>query len=222
MAKRKEADRAVHISDLVMDRNGHARWAVMATFIDVDGAEPRCIEYRVRVVPRMERKIDSVGVGHQLIGLLERQAAGERSDVYLAAELSAPAEGIPRYVFEKASQSRMLEKARAKARRRPESVSSQVREVLERQSKPRRGRPPARSLGEKLRILSDIEEAYATGRALQDVADAHFMSRSAVRDVLAWGRSNDSGVQFFTGTTPGRRGGQLTPEARALLKRGVE
>jgi len=219
MSKQREADRAVNISDLITDRKGMVRWAVMATFVDVDGAEPRCIEYRVRVVPRMPNKIGSVWMGHQVIELLERQMAGERSEPYLAAELSAPAEGIPRRVFEEASQSKLLTKARAKAKRRPDLVDTETARLLERQVRPRRGRPPATPMGERLRILQAIEAVYAgpEGR-LEDVAAAFHMSRSSVRDLLRLARRDG----LFTNYGPGRRGGELTPAARALLKKEVK
>ena len=97
-------------------------------------------------------------------------------------------------------------------------MSEQAAAVLDRQAKPRRGRPPTRTLRERLLILEDVEKAYREGQTLEDVAKAHHMSRSAVRDLLAWARSEDSGVQLFSGTTRGRRGGGLTDAARKLLR----
>lgn len=215
-----EGTEVVTVTDSVQDRAGRPRWVVVATFVGVDGGEPRCVDYRVRVVPEGPDGGFHFHAYARVMVAMEEQAAGPED----VAELgSIPAEGIPRYVFERASQTRMLEKARAKVERQPDLVSENAAQLLARQNKPRRGRPPVRSLGEKLRILAAVEAAYAAGRTLQDVADDHFMSRSAVRDIVAWGRSSDSGAQLFTGTTPGRRsGGRLTDEGRELLRKGVE
>ncbi|KRB45001.1 hypothetical protein [Terrabacter sp. Root181] len=204
------------ISQAVKDRRGHVRWVVVGTFVGVDGSEPRCIDYRVRVVPEMDSVEMSSGVAKQLAILLADDAEQDRS-LYRAAEQSAPSEGIPRRVFEEASQTRLLEMARDLVRRgRVEPV-----ELLTRQERPRRGRPPARSLGEKLRILESVERAFASGHTLDDVAREHHLSRGSVRNLLAWART-DAEPQLFEGTTPGRRGGRLTPAARTMLEKGVD
>jgi hypothetical protein len=56
---------------------------------------------------------------------------------------------------------------------------------------------------------------------LDEVAAKHHMSRSAVRDLLSWARGDAEPV-LFTNYGPGKRGGELTPAARAMLKKGVE
>lgn len=204
----------VTITESVADRAGEPRWIVVATFAGVGGSEPRCVDYRVRVVPELRDGQSRMAVVGRLMLAMEDQAASEGEVEALG---TIPAEGIPRYVFEKASQARMLEKARAKAERRPDLVNEDAAAVLARQAKARRGRPPTRSLRERLLILADVEAAFESGRTLEDVAHKHHVSRSAVRDLLAWARSGDSGVQLFEGTTPGRRGGRLTDAARKLL-----
>jgi hypothetical protein len=200
------------------------RWVVVATFVGVDGSEPRCVDYRVRVVPEVDPKVD-LGWGSWDGGSLQwafRNAAtklGEKlADNAITPDEVAglgeiPAEGIPRYVFEEASQARMLVMAREYARTHFATVSDKARDIFGRQSLPkRRGRPPVRSMGEKLRILADVERLPT----LQAVADAHVMSRSAVRDLVSWAR-HDADPPLFTAYGPGRRGGELTEHARAWL-----
>jgi|SRR5690348_5631218 len=201
----------VTISQHVKDRRGHVRWVAIGTFVGVDGSEPRCIDYRVRVVPEIDTPRNSAGIARQLEILLGEDAERDHS-LFRAAEKSAPPEGIPRRVFEEASQTKLLELARDLVRKgRYEPI-----DLLGRQERPRRGRPPARSLAEKVQILSDVEKAFQESRTLEDVARKHHMSRSAVRNLLAWART-DADPQLFEGTTPGRRGGRLTPAARAIL-----
>lgn len=197
----------------VRDRDGRIRWVVLATFVGVDGAEPRCVDYRVRVVPATSSASEGVRAAHQLIRQLEANAISPADVAQLG---TIPPEGIPRRVFEEASQAKLLASARAKVKRRPERHTARTRELLERQARKRVGRPPLRTLSERLRILAAVEAAYDTGRTLADVARDHDMSRSSLRDLLAWAR-HDADPSLFTGTTPGRRGGALTPTARALL-----
>jgi hypothetical protein len=214
----READRALTVWDRVEDRNGHPRWLVCAVFVDINGSEPRCIDYRVRVIPRMPSKRAAEWAARQVEKELQADVEQrERQEVYMLAEVTAPAEGIPRRIFEQASQTRLLAKARTKIKAPPGMVGPEFEAMLDRQAKPRRGRPPVHPLGEKLGILVDVEHAYAKGETLQDVADAHHMSRSAVRDLVAWARSGDSGHVLFT-KWPGRRGGELTQAARRLLE----
>jgi hypothetical protein len=210
--------KAVTITKLVEDRKGHARWAVIGSFVGLGGSEPRCVDYRVRVIPEASSKRMAAGLGRQVSIMLAEQTDLDHS-LFRAGEASAPAEGIPRRVFEEASQTRLLEMARKQVRQG--RVQPEVASLIERQGKPRRGRPPARSLGEKLQILKAVEDAFTSGRTLEDVAREHHMSRGSVRNLLAWARS-DADPQLFDGTTPGRRGGRLTPAARALLNKRVE
>lgn len=216
MKEPQEAAHAVTVSDLVMDRQGRPRWAITAVFVDVDGSEPRCIDYRVRVVPEQATASAALRAAHVVIRELEQDTERGRPREYLAAELSAPPEGIPRRVFEKASQARLLAKARAQIKRRPERVSAAARRLLQGQERTV-GRPPVRSLSEKLALLAAVERGYAEGVPLEQVARQHAVSRSALRDLVSWAR-HDARPQLFTGTTTGKRGGELTPAARALIE----
>jgi len=218
----READRALTVWDRVEDRKGRPRWLVCAVFVDVNGSEPRCIDYRVRVIPKMPSKGAADWAARRVEEELRADVEDrERPEIYVLAETTAPAEGIPRRVFEQASQTRLLAAARSKVKTAPGTVGADVELMLDRQTKPRRGRPPVRPLGEKLHILVDVEHAFAAGRTLQDVADTHHMSRSAVRDLVAWARSGDGGPVLFT-KWPGRRGGELTQAARRLLEERVD
>jgi hypothetical protein len=213
---KSEAETAVVVQDLVMDRNGRPRWAVIAVFVDVHGSEPRCIDYRVRVVPEKPSNFAAVRAGHVVLRELEKDTRGERPADFVAAELSAPTEGIPRRVFEVASQARLLAKARTSVKRRPDRYTAGTRQMLK--DAPRRiGRPPVRDIQEKLRLLAAVENAYATGVPLATVAKEHTISRASLRDLVAWAR-HDARPQLFTTFGPGRRGGELTPAARAMLE----
>lgn len=216
-------DGIVTVSDTVLGKwEGHTipRWAVMATFAGIGGAAPRCVDYRVRVIPTppddTEHRPSWWGVvaANQVIGQMENNVI-EPAQVENLGDI--PAEGIPRRVFEEASQARLLEKARAIAERRPDKVAETARAVLAR-PKRRPGRPPARSLPEKLRILADVEDAFAEGRSLSEIGKSHDMSRSSVRDLLSWAR-NDANPRLFVSPGPGRTGGGLTPVGRAMFAR---
>lgn len=200
-----------------------ARWVVVATFVGVGSSEPRCVDYRVRVVPAIDlwdrptTEHDTQVQYRRSADEIAQQLAAVAITPAEAAQLGEiPAEGIPRYVFEEASQARLLATAREKALGRFPNwygFSEDARVFLAQQSRPkRRGRPPVRSLGEKLRILADVERLPT----LQAAADAHAMSRSAVRDLVSWAR-HDADPPLFTAYGPGRRGGELTEHARALL-----
>jgi hypothetical protein len=206
----------VTVSDTVLGKVGGRtaiRWVVVATFVGVGGTEPRCVDYRVRVVPGGSRGEENLRDAHRVLRAMEQDTTTAEQAAALGP---VPAGGIPRRVFEVASQARLLEKARAKATRRPELVAEEARQLLERPAR-RRGRPPRRSLAEKLRVLADVDEAFAgSDRTLADVAQQHNMSRSALRDLLGWAR-HDAHPPLFVSYGPGRRGGHLTPEARALL-----
>jgi len=71
-------------------------------------------------------------------------------------------------------------------------------------------------MAEKLRILAAVEASYDTGTKLEDVARQLHMSRSTLRDLLAWARGSQP--RLFTGSGQGRRGGQMTDVARAMLR----
>ena len=217
------ADQVVTVSDTVLGRDSQGRtvvrWAVVATFVGIDGAEPRCVDYRVRVVPEPPAAATptpamwSIVAGGRVLRAMEAAAITADEAEQLG---EVPAEGIPRRVFEQASQARLLAKGRAAVQRRPDRHGETARALLERPTN-KRGRPPVRSLGEKLRILADVEAAYeGDGRTLADVAGEHNMSRSAVRDLLGWAR-HDADPPLFVSYGPGRRGGHLTPQGRAML-----
>ena len=84
-------------------------------------------------------------------------------------------------------------------------------------SKKRRGRPPARSLDEKLAILQTAERVFAEGGTREDVAKRHHMSTTSVRDLLAWAR-HDVDPPLFDSNGRSRRGGRLTDAARQLIQ----
>jgi hypothetical protein len=217
----KEADVAVHVSDLVRDREGQIRWAVLATFVGTGSAEPRCIEYRIRVVPLSGLGDDQMSnlarYGQIRIDMDADTERDDRTDAWNLSEVDPPAEGIPNYVFTKASQARLLEKARKEVAGTPKQYKESARALLARQAKRRRGRPPARSLDEKLAILQTAEKVFAEGGTREDVAKLHHMSTSSVRDLLGWARK-DVDPPLFTSNGPSKRGGEMTDAARLLMK----
>ncbi len=214
----EQADVGVNVSDLVFDREGRVRWAVMATFVGTGSSEPRCVEYRIHVVPLEERRMLQVLRGNQIVADLEADAArGDRSPAWNLSEVDPPAEGIPNYVFTQASQAKLLEKARRKVSRRPEQHADSARALLARQATKRRGRPPARSLDEKLEILQTAERVFSEGGTREDIAKLHHMSASSVRDLLGWARK-DVDPPLFTSNGPSRRGGRLTDAARQMIQ----
>jgi hypothetical protein len=180
------------------------------------------VDYRVRAVPEARTRNHSRLFAREIVKELERDAnASDRNATWWATELSAPVQGIPRRVFEQASQARLLEKARQKierSRRAGYSPSSSVVALLERHrpTTSPAGRPATRGLGQKLAILAAVEDAFCDGRTLQDVADDQHVSRSTVRDIVSWGRRHEP--QLFTSVAvAGQTGGQLTDAGRALL-----
>lgn len=213
-------EQLVTISHLVEDPSEErVGWAVVAAFVRGPLGEPVCVDYRVRQVKSSAegslRNLDprSAGLrnGQRTVKALEEHAQDE-----WPGEGPYSRKGIPRYVFEEASQQRLITKARRLLDLRP-AAAPKARHVFAAPER-RPGRPPQRGLLEKLRILADIEAAYESGATLANVADAHHMSRSAVRDLLSWARK-DANPQLFEGITPGRKGGRMTPEARELLER---
>ena len=210
------SDDVVPISSQVVERRrGRIGWAVVAAYVTGEHGDPVCVEYRVRQVRRGERMIDDVVALQQTLDAMEDHASQG-----LVGQGPFDPIGIPRYVFESASQGRLLEKARvslSRGSRATEELSSEAKALLTPPAhKP--GRPPQRSMGDKLKILRAIEEAQAAGQKLEDVAQQFHMSRSAVRDLLSWAR-RDANPRLFTGAGQGRKGGEMTPEARAMLSR---
>jgi len=216
---RREADQSVTVSHVVNNRAGRPRWAVTATFVGTGTAEPRCVEYRVRVVPEFDIPKGAAWLANRIVRELQKdQAREDRVPEWALAELNPPAEGIPLRVFEEASQARLLVKAREMVRAHPDFYRDKVGmvQLLDRQRERKVGRPPARSLTERLAILQTAERVFAGGGQIDDVASAHNMSRSAIRDLLAWAR-HDASPALFTSSGPSRRGGGLTDAARRLL-----
>ena len=189
------------------------RWAVAATYVTGQRGDPVCIEYRVRVL-RGDGNSELLRNLHLTLNAMEDHATDE-----LAGDGPFPDTGIPRYVFERASQGRLLERARRSLDRNPkrrEKLTAESRALLAAPAhKP--GRPPRRSMLDKLRILEAVEAAQDAGETLEDVAGRFDMSRSAVRDLLSWAR-RDAAPRLFTASGLGRRGGRMTPDARAMLR----
>ena len=75
-------------------------------------------------------------------------------------------------------------------------------------------------LAEDWRWLDERIDKLSTEmtHTLDQIAKDVHLSRSALRDLLSWAR-NDAEPRLFTNPGAGRRGGRLTPEARALLKK---
>jgi hypothetical protein len=207
--------KTVTVEKEVLDqRTKEIHWAVTATFTEGERGDPVCIEYRVRVVRGSTTQERLVNLHLTLDGM------GRQADDELAGEGPFPNVGIPRYVFEQASQGRLLEKARASLARGGRSTSRLSAEAQALITPPahKPGRPPQRSMAEKLRILAAVEASYESGATLEDVGKQFNMSRSAVRDLLGWAR-NDAQPRLFEGRGKGRRGGQMTKEARAMQRK---
>ena len=210
----------VTVSDLVEDRtDGRIGWAVVAAFVRGPLDEPVCVDYRVRQVKASVEGAAMKNADVRSIGLRNGQRTIQTLEAHAQRDWAGSGpfsrKGIPRYLFEVASQPRLIAKARRLLKLKP-TAAPEARSVF---SAPERrpGRPPQRGLLEKLRILADIEAAYESGHTLADVADTHLMSRSAVRDLLSWAR-HDADPRLFEGITQGRKGGQMTAEARTLLE----
>jgi len=206
-------EQVVTVSSEVFDRTTHMPgWAVVATYAMGVQGDPVCIEYRVRALRG--------GNSHELLVNLHLTLdvmAGHATES-LVGEGAFPSAGIPRYVFEAASQGKLMEKARASLARnsaKRDALSDEARQLL---APPARkpGRPPVRSVAEKLHILAAVEVANSAGVKLDDVAAQFYMSRSALRDLLSWAR-NDASPRLFDASGRGRRGGHLTAEARTML-----
>lgn len=196
-------------------------WMVVALFLPAADGQLTCIDYRVRAIPDT----------HDLPGWQKAFFAMAEAMTNQHAQLPAPTVtpgGVPRYVFEEASQVQLLKAAQKTANDSEyyrTELSPEVRGWLASGGKRKSGRPPSRGLAEKLRILRDVEAALsapatrgapAGEQPLNKVANKWGMSRSGLRDLLSWARK-DASPRLFTNPGQGRRGGALTPEARALL-----
>lgn len=213
------ATETIKLGRLVRDRRTNApRWAVSATFARGARGDGSCVEYRVLML--------AAGISEQQANAVLDQMHDEApTDVEQLGEI--PAAGIPRYVFEQASQTQLLAEWQRLVAKDPEFARQIFTEEAVQMSLPQRsrttgkrqGRPPVRSLEAKLRILADVEAEYAstpTGPVLDGIARKHHISRSALRDLLHWAR-HDADPPLFTLLGPGRRGGMLTPQARQML-----
>ena len=210
----------VTVTKDVLDRKDRRiRWVVAATYVWEGNAEPRCVDYRVQVVPRGANMSEDVRLLHAVAIPNVEGSAMTAAQAEALGEI--PNAGIPNYVFIEASQARLLRAARESAKRMPARFSDSTRQALERvpvnrSGAVRRGRPPARSLGERLAILADVDAAYKAGESRGSVAEAHHMSDSSVRDLLYWAR-NVADPPLFS--EPGHRikGGSMTDAARRLM-----
>lgn len=187
-------------------------WMVLGVFLLTDGGEPTCVDYRVRAIPDVRDFAAWVPAMKDLAESMQRQAV----------ELLPPpphSGGVPGYVLRRASQAVLLREARDTLARSPDlrtRLSDEAAAVLAGVGRVKAGRPPVRGQVEKLRILRMVEEAFAEGRPLSSVATAAHMSPSSLRDLLSWAR-HDASPRLFTALGPGRKGGALTFEARAIL-----
>jgi hypothetical protein len=194
-------------------RTGLIGWAVIATFARTDSGEVACIEYRVRTIGGCGTVEDSAREARRV----QRQMIEEAPSDSVESR-PIPVAGIPRYVFEVASQTRLLAQARDALSTRPNTVpplSAEAKDLLRPEAR-RIGRPPARSIAAKLTVLADVQAAHASGESLDAVATRHHMSRSSLRDLLYWAR-HTAQPRLFTSLRPGVRGGELTADAKAML-----
>ncbi|MCW2497516.1 hypothetical protein [Jatrophihabitans sp.] len=222
----RELTEPVKISAFVRDKRGHVRWVVLATFVAAPAAEPVCVDYRVHVVRERPGAFSSQLAADKVLYEMQQDVQRDgRKEVWIRESVGPV--GIPRRVFEEASQAKLLTQARTKLSGEPNVVDefwetvapgrrASLTEALTGRGAPSKaGRPPSRSLSQKLEILRSIEDAFAGGRTLDDVARDQHMSRSAIRNLLFWARHTVP--PLFSSTLQGRRGGELTAHARALL-----
>ena len=199
------------------ERPTYPGWLVAGLFLPAADGQLTCIDYRVRAIPNL----------HDIGYLATKNALADAmtdQHVHLPAPTVTPG-GIPRYVFERASQVQLLKAARETvpgSAYHQQHLSQQVQEWLGRDGRKRTGRPPARSLREKLLILESVGIANEEGTSLDEVAEQWHMSRSSLRNLLFWARHTTPLMFIHVGA--GNRGGTLTDEARALLDeiRGAE
>jgi hypothetical protein len=188
-------------------------WLVFGLFVRAADGEPTCVDYRVRAFPNMR----DLGTWQPWVERIGRAMRGDHSAIPVPDPVSG---GIPRYVFERASQARLLEMARERLRSTPTErarLTPNALAIVDHAAGPQVGRPPQRSLAEKLRILKAVENAYNDGEpSLERIAADFHMSRSSLRDLLSWAR-RDATPRLFTTLGHGRRGGEMTQEAKALF-----
>lgn len=213
--------RVLTVARYVVDpKDSHMRWAVVASFAVDRNSEPRCVDYRVRVVPKGR---DMVENAKNYDRVSKAMISGTFSESDLNDLEAFPEGGIPQYVLRATSQAKLIEYARALVDAAPDKLAEASR-VIARVPRNRSGnagigRPWSRSLQERLAILLDVEEAYARGYKRDTVAKAHAMSDSSLRDLLHWARKEVE-PPLFTGLGPGRAGGRLTDHARQLIESG--
>lgn len=188
-------------------------WLVVALFVVDDSGDPFCVDYRVRAIVDTHKMWEWEPIRKSLLASMQGEASSFPTPVGAAG-------GVPRYVFEEASQSRLLAGARetlktsSRERARLGRVAKQLLAAGERP--PGRGRPPAMPLVDKLRLLDRIEQAFGEPEQTLDTVAAEVnRSRSSLRDLLHWARTQEPAL--FERTSQGLRGGRLTPEGRALL-----
>ncbi|MEH3033633.1 MAG: hypothetical protein PGN07_06260 [Aeromicrobium erythreum] len=185
----------------------------MSLFRPNASGDPTCVDLRVR---RVEDVAGAAGdVMHtQLARLMfDDMTGGDR-----LPPAAASGRGMPRYVFEEASESQLLRGLRSavsRSRQAERLQPAQVAMLLE--SNQKVGRPPKLSLREKLETLAAIEAAYASDVTMDELAADLGISRSSLRDLLTWAR-HKSDPRLFTSSGHGRRGGAMTPEALELLE----
>jgi len=210
IVRNRAADRTAHAQHASTgQRQQHPGWLVGGLFLPADDGRLTCVDYRVRAIPNL----------NDMEWALKTWPAMRSAMTQQHGELPPPTVtpgGIPRYVFEQASQVAMLKVAQEKAADSDYVMTAEVRGLLLSDGRKRTGRPPARGLAEKLRILRDVEEAFTASESLKGVAARWCMSRSGLRNLLSWARK-DSSPRLFTNPGQGQRGGSLTPEAHALL-----
>lgn len=231
------------VTELVADpTTGRVTWVVVAAFVEGPQGDPVCVDYRVRQVRPSDGARNEERSALLNAQMLDARMRTHAADDEIAEIGTGPfsGKGIPRYVFDGSSQVQLIERVRRAVAAHDEGGDTRsprvsfegdsglpsrvppksTREAFALPPK-RAGRPPARSLEEKLRILSAVEKGYRGGKTLDAIAREFEMSRSSLRDLLTWAR-RDAVPRLFTGAGQGRKQGALTPEARELVKRFEE
>lgn len=201
----------VYVTELVEEVHSphRFRWLVTAAY-EVNDGQAACVDYRVQLLPTNAsvRTLRDIG-----------NAAIDSSHALVDDDVDVPGGGLPSVVLRVASPSRLARKAAAKVKSRKARGGDVSRALAQftGSGRPRKGRPPVMPLGQRLRVLQAVETAFAKRENLEDVGKQFAMSGSAVRDLLSWAR-HDADPPLFTSPGPGRRGGNLTPEARAIIE----